>query len=462
MTEVIVPAHDEAAVIGRCLAAVLAPPRPDPLHVLVVCNGCRDDTAAIARGFGPPVEVFEIPVASKAAALDHGDAEADGFPRLYVDADVELEPGAVHALSEALTSDAVLAAAPRLAVDTAGASALARSYLRVWSALPTIRDGLVGRGAYAVGAAGRAPLRGLRRCAGRRPAGAHPVLTGGTLDRRGGVHGPAAEDARGILRRRARTLEAGRRLLAGHPELRETVTRSSTAWLDVVREHPRRMLDVPAFLAAGVAARYVARREDHDAGTGWDATTRRAETPPGSPHEGRLGRPGHPQRGRSGARLCPRVGGRSRWTPARGDRRGQRVDRRRVRRGPRVAPGRPPPRAAREHRLCPGREPRAPARGRALLLLLNPDTEPEPGSLAALVEHAERDPGPGLYGGRTLRPDGTPDGMAAWGLPSLWSLTCFASGLSRAFPGSPWFDPEARDHGARPPAPSAPSRARSC
>ncbi|MDQ4054426.1 MAG: glycosyltransferase family 2 protein [Actinomycetota bacterium] len=77
------------------------------------------------------------------------------------------------------------------------------------------------------------------------------------------------------------------------------------------------------------------------------------------------------------------------------------------------------------------------------LLLLNPDTEARPRSLDALLTFAEAHPGHGVYGGRTLRSDGTVEPSSCWGLPTLWSTTCFALGLSTVFRGSRIFDPEA-------------------
>lgn len=76
------------------------------------------------------------------------------------------------------------------------------------------------------------------------------------------------------------------------------------------------------------------------------------------------------------------------------------------------------------------------------LLLLNPDTVVHEGAVRNLVEFARRHPEHGLYGGRTLRPDGTVDPGSCWALPSLWSLLCFAAMLSTAFKGSRIFDPE--------------------
>jgi N-acetylglucosaminyl-diphospho-decaprenol L-rhamnosyltransferase len=75
------------------------------------------------------------------------------------------------------------------------------------------------------------------------------------------------------------------------------------------------------------------------------------------------------------------------------------------------------------------------------LMLLNPDTIVHEGAVRNFVEFARRNPVAGLYGGRTLRPDGTVDPGSCWAQPSLWSLLCFATMLSTAFKGSRLFDP---------------------
>src|SRR3954453_3171433 len=90
LASVVIPAHDEASVIGRCLRALLAGAEPGELEVIVVCNGCHDDTAAVARAHAPDAVVLELPAPSKPAALNAGDAEATRFPRIYLDADVEV------------------------------------------------------------------------------------------------------------------------------------------------------------------------------------------------------------------------------------------------------------------------------------------------------------------------------------------------------------------------------------
>jgi glycosyltransferase involved in cell wall biosynthesis len=153
---VVIPAHDEENVIGRCLAGLLRGiERPDELDVVVVCNGCRDGTAAVAARFGPPVRVVETPVASKPAALDRGDAAAVGFPRFYLDADAELSGTALLEVAARLQAGDVLAAAPRLEVELDGRPWPIRAYYRVWSQLPYMGQDLIGSGVYALSEAGR-------------------------------------------------------------------------------------------------------------------------------------------------------------------------------------------------------------------------------------------------------------------------------------------------------------------
>jgi N-acetylglucosaminyl-diphospho-decaprenol L-rhamnosyltransferase len=76
------------------------------------------------------------------------------------------------------------------------------------------------------------------------------------------------------------------------------------------------------------------------------------------------------------------------------------------------------------------------------VLLLNPDTVVHPGAIESIVTFARAEPRHGLYGGRTVNPDGTPHPASCWGKPTLWSLFCFATLLSTVFKGSGLFDPE--------------------
>ncbi len=151
VTSIVIPAHNEGRVIGRLLDALLADPSASGPDIVVVCNGCTDDTARVAGARGDRVRVVEIPTPSKHTALRVGDEHARGFPRLYVDADVVVGAADVRALAGALAGDpGLLAAAPGRDIPLAGCAWPVRAYYRVWQLLPAVREGLFGRGVIAV------------------------------------------------------------------------------------------------------------------------------------------------------------------------------------------------------------------------------------------------------------------------------------------------------------------------
>ncbi|MFS0866250.1 glycosyltransferase family 2 protein [Microbacterium sp. 179-B 1A2 NHS] len=150
---VIIPAHDEAAVIARTLAPLAPLAERGRIEVVVACNGCSDDTAAISRAF-PGVVVVETDEGSKPAGLNLGDAAATAWPRLYLDADIEIAPAAVLAVFDALQEPGVLAARPAFVYDTAGASGPVRAYYRARTRIPGQPARLWGAGGYAANQAG--------------------------------------------------------------------------------------------------------------------------------------------------------------------------------------------------------------------------------------------------------------------------------------------------------------------
>ena len=100
---VIVPAHDEAAGIAATVRNVAAQLRPGDV-LLVVADNCTDDTATLARAAGATVsERHDAERRGKGYALDHGlmNLPAELPVVVVVDADCELEPGAIDRLAEA-------------------------------------------------------------------------------------------------------------------------------------------------------------------------------------------------------------------------------------------------------------------------------------------------------------------------------------------------------------------------
>ncbi|WP_237569224.1 glycosyltransferase family A protein [Mycolicibacterium lacusdiani] len=150
---VIVPAYDEAMVIERTLNPLSQLAVEGSIELIVVCNGCTDDTAQRARGI-PGAVVLETDVGSKTFALNTGDEAATSWPRLYLDADIEITPTAVLAVLDALRRGDVLAARPAFRYGTQGATALVRAYYRARARMTAERDALWWAGVYALTEAG--------------------------------------------------------------------------------------------------------------------------------------------------------------------------------------------------------------------------------------------------------------------------------------------------------------------
>jgi polyisoprenyl-phosphate glycosyltransferase len=83
---VIIPAYNEAGRIGNVLRAAVAAKLPT--EVIVVCDGCTDGTASVARSY-PGVTVYELPFnQGKAAAMNAGVKMSKANIVTFIDADL--------------------------------------------------------------------------------------------------------------------------------------------------------------------------------------------------------------------------------------------------------------------------------------------------------------------------------------------------------------------------------------
>ena len=97
----IVAAHDEQDVIGPKVQNCLELDYPrDLLEVIVVCDGCVDETALRARGAGADV-VLELPRGGKIVAQDAAVQRARGEIVAFSDANASWKPDALRKLVEA-------------------------------------------------------------------------------------------------------------------------------------------------------------------------------------------------------------------------------------------------------------------------------------------------------------------------------------------------------------------------
>lgn len=155
MISIVVPAHNEGLVIARTLRAMTDGALLGELDVIVVANGCTDDTAAIAREFGPSVRVVETALGNKAHALNLGDHAAHTFPRMYIDADVFVTISTIRTLVRRLERGDVIAVAPRPFFDLNGCSWGVRAFYDIRCRLPSFGEGIGGSGVYVLSEAGR-------------------------------------------------------------------------------------------------------------------------------------------------------------------------------------------------------------------------------------------------------------------------------------------------------------------
>lgn len=255
VASVIVPAHDEERTIGRLLDALCAV--PGQLEIVVACNGCTDGTASVAARY--PVTVLDLPEPSKARALRAADEVAEAFPRVYLDADVEITADGVARLAAAVGPGGAVVAAARRTMPRTGVSLPARWYYDVWEALPTVRSGLFGRGVLAMSE------DGVRRIAALPEMMADDLVLSEAFapaertivdDVAVVVH--PARTLRDLVRRRARVTTGN--VQADRAGLRtpEARTTPGDLWL-VVRERPGLALRVPFFLGVVLAGRFRAR-----------------------------------------------------------------------------------------------------------------------------------------------------------------------------------------------------------
>ncbi|WP_250443473.1 glycosyltransferase family A protein [Actinotalea sp. C106] len=278
-TTVVIPAHDEESVIGRCLEVLLRDASADDFDVLVVSNGSTDGTADVARRAGErsavDVEVVELERPSKIEALRHALDRCRGRAVVVLDADVELPTETARLVVRAVDRHDPVVVSARLVVDTSRCSWLVRRYYRVWTALPYANVSMVGSGLFAMSPAGTEMLGVLPDVVNddgwvrRRFRSDQTVLVSAPFV----VH--AARTSRALVSRRARVVN-GNRALDAELGAEDGNGHGLKQVLRTVREKPVGVLDVVAFLALTLASRGVAkvRRARGDVSWSTDRTSR--------------------------------------------------------------------------------------------------------------------------------------------------------------------------------------------
>lgn len=141
---VVVPAYNESAVIEHTLSYLLADGRLVSTEVLVICNGCSDDTASLVSAFTQSnidlltdrkltIEVVETEVASKTNAINIGIERASGEYIILLDADIHVSGATLISLMQNLIETGKDLLSPSVSFDYEYASFWVREYYKVAS-----------------------------------------------------------------------------------------------------------------------------------------------------------------------------------------------------------------------------------------------------------------------------------------------------------------------------------------
>jgi len=158
MATVIVPAHNEASVIQDCLDSIINQAGVD--HIIVPCNGCTDNTAEIVKQNYPQVVCLDIEKPSKTNALNMAEEKAKelgvSYPIFYIDADTRLSENCIQIVTKNMhNNDELLLSAPTPIINIDKSSWLVKTYYKVWTRLPYIKEGVIATCSFIVSEEGR-------------------------------------------------------------------------------------------------------------------------------------------------------------------------------------------------------------------------------------------------------------------------------------------------------------------
>ncbi|MCH2095435.1 MAG: glycosyltransferase [Rhodobacteraceae bacterium] len=149
---ILMPAHNEASVIGRTLLHMSRGLSPFDFKVVVIANACTDSTASKAKSTMPQAKVIETETPGKAHALNIGYKVADKTaPVICLDADVDITAECLKALVTPLFATKAKASCGHMDVVVSDASPFVRAYYKGWRTNPYFDRGKFG-GVFALSA----------------------------------------------------------------------------------------------------------------------------------------------------------------------------------------------------------------------------------------------------------------------------------------------------------------------
>lgn len=272
---VLIPAHNESTVIARTLRPMCDLAESGTISLIVIANGCSDDTAAVASAICPAALVLQTQTTGKTNALNLGIERAHpGLPVLCVDADLELTAAAALALIAAIEAGA-LAAVGQMKVDSRLASGVVQAYQRAWARNPYFAKGKFG-GVCALAPAVTRNLFPLPHVTGddeylRRSIDADHIAFVPECQ----FTAQSPRTLKSLFATRKRALRGTRQVQ--RLGLANPTSNTAQTMLKASLSQPRALLDLAVFAAIGLAVRLALSVERHSKSTTWerDLTTRK-------------------------------------------------------------------------------------------------------------------------------------------------------------------------------------------
>ena len=275
-TAVIIPAYNEEARIIGTLRVLLAEAMPGEFEVTVVCNGCVDSTARLARAAFSEVNVIELSEASKTAAINAGLRSVNSSKIILLDADIRISTAACRLLVDALDKPGIDAAIGHMEINDQQCSRLVKAFYSIWQIHPYLSNGKFAA-AFAISKKAIDRIGELpdviaddtfihRNIAGNRIAVVDGVSFAADVPR----------DLQTLIRVRSRVHRGNLQLNKYAPQPATLPRSDKLEFARMILAKPSLWTAMPVYLAVVVASRVLACKQQ----AGWerDATTRRAVT----------------------------------------------------------------------------------------------------------------------------------------------------------------------------------------
>ena len=102
---VIIPAYNEAAIIGKTVSSIQGATHSDLVEIIVVCNGCTDHTLEIAKEAG--AIAINAPEKGAAKASNYGAKIAKGRTLVFLDADTSIAENLIDEVRKAVGTGSI-------------------------------------------------------------------------------------------------------------------------------------------------------------------------------------------------------------------------------------------------------------------------------------------------------------------------------------------------------------------